>query len=515
MDEKVKRSKPAGSINRKLEEQLKKADLKDQVISNLDYLEPENARELARLLLWSDSAFSFGLLGQLPHSLNFAVAFFDELGRQLHNVPPDLLRQFTVEMARNVDTKSMAALPKTYAPLLAALGSSADDQTKADPLQKEKKIRFIREKIDSADFGKVRSSVKNHLEEHYPLVESTVEAIISDPVVFANLINILPPLLNHLLKVTASALKQIDYPPEILASALFNLANDLEAEELGTIINNVNRLINNLHEGSAILGGSEPRFRRVLENILEKTLQDIDEEAAAAALLALGEDLETVFCAAADTALKKPELTAELFIAMMQGSSAALRGMNYMLDRLYELPSGYFAHFTESFTNNQPAESAKLINSLVALSNRILTENPLLLEKIAVSFSQSVDRKELQNLLRNILQQKREVYGSEEALLELFPPQDTAEALNKYLASFNQKMKDKPSARDEILSLYLQHLDQDQLSAALLNTSDRLADSLAKNPQLSRSVIRAFFRMLWGLLKGSFKRAGKKERRRH
>ena len=463
MEEGIKHSGHAASFNPRLEEQLKSAELKDQVISSLEYLEPENARELARLLLWSDSAFSFGLIGQLPRSLNFIVAFFDELGQQLQNVPPELLRQFAFEMARNVDTKSMAALPAAYKPLIAALNQASVDSSGEDELHQEKMIQFIREKIQSTDFGKVRTSLKKHLEGSYPLAESVVAEIISDPVAFANLINILPPLLNHFLKLTASSLEHLDYPSEILASAVFNLVNDIETGEMASIINNINRLINRVHEGSSILGGSEPRFRLVAENILEKTLQEIDQEAAAGALCALGEDLETVLNAAADTAIKKPELMVALLTAMMQGSSAILRGMSYITDRLKELPPDYFAQFTTSILNSEAQESAKMFNNLVSLSNRILAENPELCEKAAVSFLKTVDKNELQNLQRNIL------------------------------------------------SICLNHFDQDQVSAFLINTSGQLSANLSENPRLSRSVIRSCISIFWGALKGSFKRAGRRE----
>lgn len=118
MGEGLKYSEPAGRLNSSLEELLKSPDAKDLAIAHLEYLEPEKGRELARMLLWTDSAFSFGLLGQLPRGLNFATAFLDELGQQLQKVPPHLMREFVAEMGRNVDTASIMALPRAYAPLL-------------------------------------------------------------------------------------------------------------------------------------------------------------------------------------------------------------------------------------------------------------------------------------------------------------------------------------------------------------------------------------------------------------
>lgn len=512
MEEGFKHSEPAVRLNRRIEELLKSPDAKDRVIANLEYLEPEKARELARVLLWSDSAFSFGLLGQLPRGFNFATAFLDELGRQLQKVPPELLREFAAEMGRNIDTASIMGLPRAYAPLLSSIGLTAGDDPGENLLNREKKIRYIEDKLRTADFGKIRHRVTRHAEELYPLLESIVATIVSDPVIFANLINILPPLLNNLLKGTAGALKQVDYPPEILASSIFNLVDDIEAEELGAIINQLSRLINGLHEGSAILGGSEPRFRRVLQSFLEKAARGVDEKEAARALLALGEDLEVILCTAADTAVQKPELLAELFSALLQGSSAALRGFAYLLDQLYELPPQLFTDFTREIATGDFKESAKLLNSLVCLSNRILAENPSLLEKVLTAYFQSADRAELQNLLSNILGQGASFVTSAQ-FSALFPPGETAQALNSFLYSYNRRLESKPVSAGESITQYLGQIDQKELSTAILLTSDHFAGALAANPILSRSVIRSFFRIFWGALKGSLKRGRKAERR--
>jgi len=513
LEEDYKRSEPAGRLNSRLEELLKSADFKDQVIANLEYLEPEKARELARILLWSDSAFSFGLLGKLPHGLNYTIALLDELGRQLQNVPSELLREFAAEMGRNIDTDSIMALPRAYAPLLATMGLAASEDKEENLLSREKKIEYIQGKLEKADFGKIRHSIIRQSEEHYPLIESIAATIVSDPVIFANVINIIPPLLNNFLKGTAAALEKVDYPPEILASSIFNLADEINAEELGEIINQLNRLINGLHEGSAILGGNEPRFRRVLQSFLEKTSRGIDEKEAGRALLALGEDLEVIFCVVADTAGQKPELLTELVSALLQGSSAALRGLTYLLDQFKELPPQLFNDLTREIATGDCKESARLLNSLVCLGNRVLAENPSLLKKALISHLQSVDRAELQNFFRNITAQAASFATSEE-FLELLPPEESAEAFNSFIFSYNRKLKSRPPANGEAAAQFLGQIDRKEFSTAILLTSDRIAGTLAENPGLSRPFIGAFFKIIWGAIKGSLKPGRKAERRR-
>lgn len=477
--------KPIKTFNRNLEELLQTPEVKDRIIANLEYLEPEAARELARVLLWSDSAFSFGLLGKLPQSLNFTFAFLDELGRQLQNVPPHLLREFIAEMGRNIDIKSIRALARTYAPLFVTLDLSANDDPEVIRRNRDKKIRLFQNAIRTADFGKIRKEITRQADLNYPVMEEIVATIVSDPLIFANLINILPPLINHLLKGTVRALEEIDFPPEILASAVFNLLNDLDAEELGTIINHTSSLINKLHEGSAVLGQSEPRFRTVFETFLEKALINFDEKETAAAIVALGEDLEVIFSVAADTATMKPELPAEITPAFLEGFTAALRGLTYLLDQLSQLPSQSYENYYRGFEVTAYSETARLINALVRLNNRVLSENPALLAKCLGEFSQALDQAEIAHLLNNGLIYYNHVLSEE-------PVQQKTKALS-----------------------ILQQLDQDVLSRALLLTSGRVSAALAGNPRLSRSLLKAIFRVIGGLIRGLFKRERRVEGRQH
>jgi hypothetical protein len=97
-------------LDKELKKLLQDPDFKDRVLAVIKQLEPEKGRELARVLLWSDSVFSFGMAGQIPLGLNFFVAFLDQLGKELQNVPPELFRAFTAEMASHMDREAIIAL---------------------------------------------------------------------------------------------------------------------------------------------------------------------------------------------------------------------------------------------------------------------------------------------------------------------------------------------------------------------------------------------------------------------
>jgi hypothetical protein len=438
LKEEISFSQPAEQVNEKLKNILHNPDFKNQLLANLEYLEPESARELARVLLWSDSVFSFGLVGQLPRSINFIVAFLDELGRQLQNVPPELIKAFTSEMVRKIDREQLQTLPHTLGPLFATFGSAKERQ--------ETMVNFLRKKLNSTDFGKLRKAITGRADDIYPLAEALAEAVISDPVAFANLLYIFPPLLNNCFRLTAKSLAKIDFPPEILASAVFNFIDDLETEELGSIITSLSHLINGLHQGSAVLGGNQPRFQAILERLTTKILKGLDQEETAEAIIALGEDLEVLFTVAAETAAAKPEFFRELSAALLKSSSAGFRGFSRLL------------------------EQAGL---------------------------QEMLGRELHQWILSL---------PENSMPRLLKPEDLIGIVNALIASYNRQAAVNQKQSDRLIAFYLAHLDQDELSRALLKSSGQLSFALAENPVLSRSLLKACFKVILGIIKGALRR---------
>lgn len=431
------------TLEKELKILLQDPAFKDRVLAVLKQLEPEKGRELAKVLLWSDSVFSFGLAGQIPLCLNFLVAFIDQLGKELQSVPPELIRAFTTEMANNFDREAIKTLPRTFAPLIAALNPAAEGADHNNRLLR------LNQMIDRADFGKLRKTVTDGADQLYPLAEALAERIVSDPVAFANLLNIFPPLLNNFLKVTAHAVQKIDFPPEILASAVFNFLDDLELQELGKTITSLCILLNELHRGSAILGGNQPRFRDVLQRAADKIVSDLDPDQSAAALVTLGEDLEVFLNIAAETAASRPELFRALGLAFLQGLSASFRG----LAQLLEEPGLKDLRFT---------------------------------------------------LLREGTQLIRE-----SGLSDFINPEKLAALSNFLIATYNRRPEASHHPGDDALGIYFQNLDQEELSQALLNASDSLATALAGNPALARSSFKAVGKILFGTLRGLLRRRPK------
>lgn len=571
MEEKKANKKPGetGAGPRVMKQLLRTPAFKDLVSLGMSDSNPETSREMARVLLWEDAAFSFGIMGNLSRDINNLTAFLDELGRQLQNVPPEMLKEFVSQMSENLDTEAVKALPGVYAPLLEKLvyedpqvqvklkegaaetlnalmrfsagillhaseyepgegeeihpdpaalaglinslfrwmGSAAGKDPETIEASREKKIKLLEETIKTVDFGVIRSGITKRAEANYPVTESVITAMVGDPIIFANVINILPPLMNNLLRGLSKALSELDFPPEILASAVFNLLDDLEAEEIGAIINGFCRFVNGLHEGSLVLGRDEPRFRPVLQNFLEKGLRDVDEMEAAGAMLALFEDSEVILTVFADVISEKPEMIEKFFTAFVQGLNAQLRGFVYLADKLNQLSPGVYSHIGRELGEKADfKEAAALINALARISNKVLAENPALIEKALSAVYQSVDKEEMRELVREITRQGTAFATVE---LETLQPEEAGKVANSLLVSYNQKITRDPEKTRESTAVFLSQLDHEELSGAIINTADHLSYAFSKNPKLAEALMRSFYAVIRGALKGASKKKKK------
>ncbi len=578
MEEKKSKAEETGETDagpRIMRQLLKTPMFKDLATLAIHDWAPETPRELAKTLIWEDSAFSFGLLRGLPRKINFLIVFLDELGMQLQNIPPDLLHQFITEMAVNIDKEAIKALPGAYTPVLDALiwedperrrhiregaveslnalmrmlagflsaanmrldgtGESSMEDLYPDPqalgelitflfrwmgtaagkdeetirARREKKIRILQETMQATDFGVIRDALTRRAETFYPVTKSIIGTMVTDPIIFANLLNILPPLLNNLLKGISHGVAEIDFPPEILASAIFNFMDSLEAEEIGKLINGLCRFICHVHEGSLVLGGDEPRFRPVFQNLMERVIIGIDETMAADALLALFEDVEVIIPVVADVILERPELLQKGAPVLISGFNALMRGFSYLVTKLNRLPQESYQQLNLEWMEKADfKEAGVLITALVRLLNQVLSPHPDLIEKTLSSVYRAVDKKELGTLIQTLVTQGISFFKNE-SLWELLPPDEAGKMFNSMLMAYNHNLGMFTEKSRESLSIFMAQIDQHEVSNAILNTSNRISDALSANPQLAQSVMKSIYAVVRGVLKGAYRNKNK------
>jgi hypothetical protein len=168
--------------------------------------------------------------------------------------------------------------------------------------------------------------------------DETLGRCLGDPVLLANLISAQPALASAALLLSARALEALKLPPEVLAGALFNMLDDVDPARVGRLVTAAARLASALHRGNVILGGHEPRLRRVLLHWTLGLLQGLDREALAEAAAALAEDLETLLRVAGDLARHDPALIRAAGRGLLIFAEAAARGLASLARDIEDLP---------------------------------------------------------------------------------------------------------------------------------------------------------------------------------
>jgi len=94
--------------NRILKVLLKRPVVKNNIRAVLGNIDSDNARELARTILWEDPEIVLSLMGAVPALANVLVRFLDEVIFQVREkFPPELLREFIGAVLQDVDREAI------------------------------------------------------------------------------------------------------------------------------------------------------------------------------------------------------------------------------------------------------------------------------------------------------------------------------------------------------------------------------------------------------------------------
>lgn len=117
----AKRSGPIDGTSRILRELLRTPRFKKSVNVLLSELDPENAAELVRTLMWEDPEFFLSLFAAVPDLANAVVAALLELSGQLGNFPPGLLASFLAIAVEKLDVEGLGRTVAGVSRLLAGV----------------------------------------------------------------------------------------------------------------------------------------------------------------------------------------------------------------------------------------------------------------------------------------------------------------------------------------------------------------------------------------------------------
>jgi len=94
----------SSATNRILRELLKKPVVKNSIRGFLNNIDPDNAPELARTIIWQDPEVILSLMGAIPSIANVIIRLLDEIIVQVvEKFPPQLLHDFLESIFQDID----------------------------------------------------------------------------------------------------------------------------------------------------------------------------------------------------------------------------------------------------------------------------------------------------------------------------------------------------------------------------------------------------------------------------
>ncbi|MBU4180029.1 MAG: hypothetical protein KJ625_08840, partial [Actinobacteria bacterium] len=274
---------------------------RENVEAVLESVKPEAVDAAVESLFGEGGEMGPEILLAIPNVMNAYARMLTGFAEVLEELEPEERRKLLGEAAGKLDGVALGRATNAFSRLMMKVG-------KENPKLAAEVFPAIETAIEEIDFGKLRVGTVAYIEYAADLASMSIDAMLENPVIVANLVGILPPLINNLIKVISGALSEMDLPQEVLASAVFNIILEIDTEELGRAVTSMSKIVNELHEGNLILGRDEPRFRAVFAEFAEGILENVDTAEFARAVVALGEDFEVILDSVTDILHRDPEL---------------------------------------------------------------------------------------------------------------------------------------------------------------------------------------------------------------
>ncbi len=460
---------------------------------------PPGALDEAARALREDPGRAGEFVSALPELVNAESRLLAALYEALLSLPAEERSRLAREALSGVDGRALGAAAIAW-------GSIVMTVARENPKLMDELAPKLKEALGSTDFGKLREAVTALADYGGALGAELSAEVAGNPVITANLAGMVGPVVNNALKVLARTLDEAELPPEVLASSLFAILGDLDAETLGKIIGKASSAINDLHSGNLVLGRDEPYFRRVFSAILEDAVKGVEPAELADAAVALAEDAELM----ADVAIGKLSANQEALVQTVIAGAAieiiVLRSVAMLTERFNQVSDEGLVEVGEFVRENLDiSDLVRGVNNWLALYNRFSRLNPGLYAKLAKDAAEQVDPEEAVDF----------VFGAAADLIGEKGPDPAAvgRGINRLAAGCNDFALRHPEAIKDFLPGVVAELDEKAIGQAADGAMAGLIEAVEKNPEKVRAIMAALARSGWKLLKAAvsspWRRGGK------
>ena len=460
----------------------------------LKELQPESVGETMDVLFREDPELTRELFMSLPNLLKAHDTLVVNLAGYLQGLPVEERTALIREVIGGLDGKTAAEATNAASQLWM-------DIHRENPELAAELFPALEEGFASTDFGKLREAVTALIDYSTQVAEKCIELSTDNPIIIANLIGILPPLINGMIKVVSSALENIDLPPEIIASALFNIMQAVDTAELGKVINGAASMANALHEGNLVLGGDDYRFRAVFSDFAGSLLANVDTDEVASAVVALGEDTEVIISTLTELLCRDPELHLRLVSVGISLENILIRAVSNSLLELQKMPDEAFSQMGEEIKRVDAAEVGRMLNSFVGLSTRLQEANPSLRQDLILDTLSVIDREQFGAAAKRMSLDMVEVARKDPGLREALEPEAVAEKINQAMATFNSSTASGPGAISDYLSKLVAAIDTEELEVAAGTVTTITSDVALASAGVALALLKPAVSVAWRMFK--------------
>lgn len=484
------------------EEVLNIAEMKGTITRLVEGMDEAAIKSIASELV-SNEGFSETLISGYPRFLNLGIQIARALVESLEQKPADESAELLSQALGGVEGKELGEAINSLSRLLIAVHQARPG------LMAESRVGVISDVADTVDFGKLRVALTAHCHSRMSMLEGKVDNVVGFPLGLANLLNVVPPVVNDLLRIIAKALQYMKFPDELLASALFTLVRDIDIHEAGDVLNAVAELVIALSHGDLILGsGGKPMLKKVLDDTVDKLTAAVNGPQLKEAALALGGDGKVIGEVFSERMFKDERTTLAFMGIVLATLNALLRSTTGLFEKLIKLPPEALARLAEGLEDDLRAdELGRVINAAALILNRISESNPDLVRHAAGRLLSALEPEQTSEAAKAVALQLKEAVLANPDLSARLAPAAVGQTINSGLASFNRFTRARPALAASGLNSTLSALDAGELRRAVEGATRAMVEAALANREVVSAVLRPVIAGIFKYLAGSIRNA--------
>lgn len=373
----------------------------------IEFENPAKIEKNVKEILGKDLEFTTTLLSLFPRTMNTFFGLAQGLNSYLNNFTSDAVFGLLKGVANDINAVYTARVINDFFDQMERLRK--DHPKLVAELVGDK----IGDLIDNLDFGKLKKFIEDSAYCTIGTFEIINEKICGNPVKLGNLIASIPTVANASLAIANDAIKRIEMPSEVLASATFETLSKLDVEQFGKTLESFFALINKLHEGNYILGRGDRKLKEVAEAMMERFFSSFNMDEFAKAVNAILEDLSDL-SDALNSALWKNPLTVMSLAPLTSTALNTLLGMlGKAMAKFNELPSDLSAQVVASLIREVDTKKlGEILTGIAKTINGVAENDPKAISRFINSVIASSDKGELEKMLNNLVKALVDVIAS-------------------------------------------------------------------------------------------------------